>query len=444
MFFGKSFMLRHVAFRRNEDIRAFLASRAPAHVYQSAAYYEKPNASTMKEKSWMGADLIFDLDADHIAGADLILKEKDGFEKILKLVKDQFVYLIEEFLLRDFGFSADELEIVFSGGRGYHIHITNAGIHKLGTHERREIVDYITGVGLELDQIFRPEAYLHKATPFQQKTYYKRNMPSRDAPGWKGRMARGVMRLADELERLGEKEAIKAITRLEGVGATTAERIYADLFEERGKTRGIDRLRDEGNFWIFTEDKHGEIFFELVKSTVNIPILLKEDKKEKQKFPHRSQNANEACKPPENADSPQKPLESFEKKKKSRKAKDKSAPSVVKTQSHAHAEVKLFETAIGGETDEPVTSDIKRLIRMPSSLHGKTGLRVVPLTIDELKGFEPLRDAVVFPDAPVKIEVIKPMQIRLKGENFSLTPGLADVPEYVAIYAMCRGCAFKC
>src|SRR5437867_13315839 len=46
------------------------------------------------------------------------------------------------------------------------------------------------------------------------------------------------------------------------------------------------------------------------------------------------------------------------------------------------------------ETDEPVTSDIKRLIRMPSSLHGKTGLQVVPMSRDELDEFRPLRDAV--------------------------------------------------
>src|SRR3989475_13236274 len=45
------------------------------------------------------------------------------------------------------------------------------------------------------------------------------------------------------------------------------------------------------------------------------------------------------------------------------------------------------------ETDEPVTSDIKRLIRLPHSLHCKTGLAVVPMTRAALDGFLPLRDA---------------------------------------------------
>ena len=31
--------------------------------------------------------------------------------------------------------------------------------------------------------------------------------------------------------------------------------------------------------------------------------------------------------------------------------------------------------------DEPVTTDIKRLIRMPTSLHGGSGMRVQPLEI---------------------------------------------------------------
>src|SRR5207245_11160993 len=45
------------------------------------------------------------------------------------------------------------------------------------------------------------------------------------------------------------------------------------------------------------------------------------------------------------------------------------------------------------ETDEPVTSDIKRLIRLPHSLHGKTGLAVIPMTREALDGFLPLRAA---------------------------------------------------
>ncbi|SVD73115.1 uncharacterized protein METZ01_LOCUS425969, partial [marine metagenome] len=39
--------------------------------------------------------------------------------------------------------------------------------------------------------------------------------------------------------------------------------------------------------------------------------------------------------------------------------------------------------------DEPVTGDIHRLIRLPGSLHGGTGLVVKILNVDELEKFDP-------------------------------------------------------
>src|SRR4029077_225847 len=49
---------------------------------------------------------------------------------------------------------------------------------------------------------------------------------------------------------------------------------------------------------------------------------------------------------------------------------------------------------VQGETDAPVTTDIHRLIRLPGSLHGGTGFRVVPLDRDRLDRFDPFREAL--------------------------------------------------
>jgi DNA primase catalytic subunit len=78
---------------------------------------------------------------------------------------------------------------------------------------------------------------------------------------------------------------------------------------------------------------------------------------------------------------------------------------------------------------------------MPTSLHGKTGFLVVPLGIDEVKDFDPLRDAVVLPGEPVKVTVVRELQFRLKGEEFRLAPGPAELPAYAAVFAMGRGAA---
>ena len=97
-------------------------------------------------------------------------------------------------------------------------------------------------------------------------------------------------------------------------------------------------------------------------------------------------------------------------------------------------------------TDEPVTADIRRLIRMPSSLHGGSGMRVVPLLTAEFEKFEPLNDAVVFGEDEINIEVIPPLKpqnslVEMKGKSFRVSEGINTLPEYAAMYLMCRGAA---
>ncbi len=64
--FGEQMMIRHMAFRDEEEMKDYLVFKTPAHVYYSSAYYKSPNDQNMNKKGWMGADLVFDIDADHI------------------------------------------------------------------------------------------------------------------------------------------------------------------------------------------------------------------------------------------------------------------------------------------------------------------------------------------------------------------------------------------
>src|SRR5699024_11964031 len=61
-----------------------------------------------------------------------------------------------DFLENDFGFRA--LTIVFSGGRGYHVHIRDPGVQALESDARREIVDYVRAIGLDFDALVAKEA----------------------------------------------------------------------------------------------------------------------------------------------------------------------------------------------------------------------------------------------------------------------------------------------
>jgi DNA primase small subunit len=116
---------------------------------------------------------------------------------------------------------------------------------------------------------------------------------------------------------------------------------------------------------------------------------------------------------------------------------------------HADAFLAIVEVMVRGdmkgETDEPVTSDIKRLIRLPSSLHGKTGFEVVPMSRDRLTSFDPFNDAVpkAFGSTLVRIACEKPAQVRLRGGDYSLKQGESEVPEFVAVHLICRKLATK-
>jgi DNA primase small subunit len=91
--------------------------------------------------------------------------------------------------------------------------------------------------------------------------------------------------------------------------------------------------------------------------------------------------------------------------------------------------------------DEPVTTDTKRLIRMPTSLHGGSGMRVQPLELRDLPDFEPLVDAVVFSLRDVRVDLIQPLTIPMLGSTYELQKGITTVPEAVAVFLCCRGMA---
>jgi DNA primase small subunit len=366
MFFDRPGMMRHVGFPTRATLKNYLVEQAPAHVYYSCAYYEKPNAPTMAEKKWQGADLIFDLDADHVEGAESL-----PYDKMLERVKEEVIRLIDEFLLGDLGFDPDGLKIVFSGGRGYHVHISDPRVIRLSSHERREIVDYVTGTDLDMDWVFPPTTFELGRFKDRIDAETKRAMPAEKDGGWRSRIRKGIDRLLADLEKLPEEEAKARLAEMVSasrreIGKKTIDGLYRDLFAGKEGKRGVDRMRTGNTFEVFSEKRHADAFVDIVEMKV--------------------------------------------------------------------------KGRMKGETDEPVTSDIKRLIRLPSSLHGKTGFEVVPLDRDLLDDFDPFRDAVpkTFGRREVGVLCEKPVDVRLRDSEFSLGAGKNKVPEFVAVHLLCR------
>jgi DNA primase small subunit len=176
LLFKERIMLRHRVFARISDLRTFLGEEVPSDVYRSCAYYENP-AVEMDKKGWLGADLVFDIDADHIPTPcnkihDKWTCTKCGFsgkgitpetcpvceghkfdaktwacDQCLEAAKTETAKLID-MLSTDFGFSDNEMHAFFSGHRGYHVHVENEAVKTLNAMARKEIVDYVTGLGL--------------------------------------------------------------------------------------------------------------------------------------------------------------------------------------------------------------------------------------------------------------------------------------------------------
>ena len=126
VFFGGKGMIRHLGFDKKTNFSNYLIENAPMHSYYSSAYYKIPNAIKMQDKDWMGAELIFDLDSDHLPNAENL-----NYEEQLRCVKKEFYKLIYDFLINDFGFNENHLELYFSGGRGYHCHVKDPKVFNL-------------------------------------------------------------------------------------------------------------------------------------------------------------------------------------------------------------------------------------------------------------------------------------------------------------------------
>lgn len=191
----KKIEFRHMAFGSEAALSARLVQERPLFVSCSAAYYELPDGRPMSRKGWLGADLIFDLDAEAHSCAPFTCDA--CFDKI----KTQTMRLIEEFLLPDFGLSENELQLNFSGSRGYHVRVFKEEFFPLGREERREIVDYIQGTGLSYEALFKAEERHVDLGSGKASVLKKLSGPTSSAGGYGGKFAREMVKIANEPEK---------------------------------------------------------------------------------------------------------------------------------------------------------------------------------------------------------------------------------------------------
>ena len=357
-------MIRHKSFKSPGELQDFLCSTIPSDVYYSSAYYELPDAPEMSAKGWIGADLIFDIDADHIpTSCDKVhdewtcgkcglkgrgeLPEKcpscrgEKFEMTtwpcelcLASAKSETTRLLDV-LMRDFGFSEKEVHLFFSGHRGYHVHVEGEAVESLDGVARKEIVDYVCGLGFD--------AVLHGLDDKSLGTLALKDV------GWRGRIARGVYSIV-----LNAK---------------------AEDYEEMGLTKNMVETMMKSKDAILKNLKES--------SPVGMPRGV----------------------------GPQTYRKLVEYSRKSQCAK----------------------------IDTVVTTDIHRLIRLPGTLHGKTGLKKIEFPVAALDDFDPFKRALAFRGGCVTVLVSKAPQFRLGDEEFGpYRNERVELPSAAALLLVCK------
>ena len=247
----KKVMLRHQSFLDAERLRTALYTVVPSDVYYSSAYYERPEED-MRKKGWLGADLVFDIDADHFptpcptvhdfwvctgCGASgkgkhpqkcsscggTKFKEKSWpCDICLAAAKAELIKLVDV-LMEDFGFSSKVLTVAFSGHRGYHVHVESESVRELDSLARKEIVDYVMGIGLEAE--FHG---LGRSSSLDRMIAG----PDLNDRGWRGRVAKGTY---DFLLTASEEDLMKTGLKRQQIKPLLA---YSDEIMESWDQKG--------------------------------------------------------------------------------------------------------------------------------------------------------------------------------------------------------------
>ncbi len=335
---GKNTYVRHLSFKDPHEVSLFFSKNPPLHAYYSSAKYAFPEIPDMEQKRWLGSELIFDIDADHLRACTVVEQlhicmscgyNMRGF-RIAKCPNCGSQEVVEaetlpsecisaaareaeklvRVLRKDLGIK--KVRAFFSGNRGFHVHTEcDENILMMNSDERREIVDYIKGVGLDLKL----------AVLLSDRRKSSLIIPRPGDPGWRGRVG-----------------------------------------EELYRTLGLPE--NQVLTWGEAASKHGVKGLEEYVENARIEI------------------------------------------------------------------------------DEKVTIDVHRLVRIPGSLNGKTGLPVVEVAEGELRSFEisaslsPLKGRIeIMLLAPVKEAVI--LGFPVSGDSGEKL----EVPHSVAMFLMLRGVA---
>ncbi|MEK6958287.1 MAG: DNA primase small subunit domain-containing protein [archaeon] len=369
--FGKKISSRHLAFRNAAEMNSFLREKTPFYISYSDALYSRPADRPMEKKGLLGADLIYEFDADDIktdcklshdswqcmnakcgasgkGNVDVCAECGSGTSveewvcpDCLAETRRQSLNLISV-LEKDFSFS-EGVSVNFSGSKGYHVHVRGASVRGFSKAARLELLDYLTGTNLDLKAL---------GFVYSNKAY---SCPKRGAAkGWSKRILERIEALFNE----GDASKIAVF------GSASVSQAKKLLKEKQGLISSMDRgFLVSGRSGVNAERFWGSM----------LGFAVSEDKL---------------------------------------------------------------------EIDRQTSIDINKIIRVPDTLHGSTGLQAKEVPLSALPSHNPLKECVVFSSGEVKLSKAVAPKFYLNGEWFGPFNGdEVPLPSFAAFYLLARGSA---
>ncbi len=338
--FKRKIANRNMSFFNAKEMNDFLRNESPLFFSYSNSYYKFPSRTPTPLKEWVKADLVYEFDADELG---LAIEEIDGVQWFLHEHLDEAkrqVFRLLDFLQNDFEFSSKDIFINFSGKAGYHVHVRSESIQSLNKKSRIELVDYLTGFGLD---------YVNLGFYFDNLSCPKPNVKG----FWSKRILSGIRDLFNS--------DAKKVSTVIGFSEKKTKKVLLE------KEKIFDSL-DKGLLFPIDGKKRSDLWKNILDYVVS-----------KQMSP----------------------------------------------------------------IDRQTSVDLHKIVRVPSTLHGQTGFIAKTLSVEELKEFDPFRDAVVFgSEELVKIHISKTPKFYLKDESFGPYDDVTiQLPLFAAIYLIGKGSA---
>jgi len=375
---GKKIVKRHLAFSNGKELNGFLRSNVPPFISYSNAYYRKPGARPMEAKGFLGADLVYEFDADdiptkckqehdswkcgscgaagkgaqsHCTECGSAVKTEQWFcNECLEAAKRETLKLLD-ILEGEFGFSG--LSINFSGNAGYHVHVRSEAVRGLSQRSRIELLDYLTF------NEFKAEAHGFGIPLFTGESKNSATLTCPVPSKSLGLAHRFMKRLVSFIKEWdAEKLAVYGMVS-----------------------------RRESRFLL----KNKENILKKMEEGILLPI-------------------------------------------------DALRPTTSQKFWNSLIEKALIEESIKLNVDRQTSVDMHRILRMPGTIHASTGLLASVISRDSLKEFNPFKDSVVLSAKPKKVFINNSPEFELKGEKFGPFKGESrELPEFAAFYMLAKG-----